>query len=206
MRWFISDTHFGHNSILALSGRPFKDVEEMDRTMVDLWNAAVDQDDEVFFLGDFCWRKNPSVYLDQLKGKLHLIVGNHDHKQVRNHPRWLSVNHYLELESGLVGHTGRKIVLSHYAFEVWNKCHYGAVHLHGHSHGNLPRRGKRYDVGVDNKDRSWSDHPYFAPKSEDLTLFLANRGDAWLPDHHKPTTQELTRLAATPAPSNAKPL
>jgi calcineurin-like phosphoesterase family protein len=44
------------------------------------------------------------------------------------------------------------VVLSHFPLEVWDRKHYGSYHLHGHSHGNLPPRGRRMDVGVDCTD------------------------------------------------------
>lgn len=46
-----------------------------------LWNDRVQADDEVWILGDFCYRaeKGPEWYLRQLKGRKHLIVGNHDY-------------------------------------------------------------------------------------------------------------------------------
>jgi hypothetical protein len=31
---------------------------------------------------------------------------------------------------------------------VWNKAHYGAFHLYGHSHGSLPPQGRSHDVGT----------------------------------------------------------
>lgn len=44
------------------------------------------------------------------------------------------------------------ITLCHYAMRVWNKSHFNAWQLYGHSHGNLSPLGKQYDVGVDNND------------------------------------------------------
>lgn len=31
----------------------------------------------------------------------------------------------------------------------WNRKHYGAIHCHGHSHGNYDGEGRIIDVGVD---------------------------------------------------------
>jgi calcineurin-like phosphoesterase family protein len=33
---------------------------------------------------------------------------------------------------------------------AWNKSHFNAWQLYGHSHGTLNPLGKQYDVGVDN--------------------------------------------------------
>lgn len=45
-------------------------------------------------------------------------------------------------------------VLCHYPLREWDRKHYGAIHLHGHSHGNtIWAKGERaLDVGVDSND------------------------------------------------------
>ena len=34
MNFYIADTHFGHDNIRRLSKRPFKTIEEMDKTII----------------------------------------------------------------------------------------------------------------------------------------------------------------------------
>ena len=83
--FFTSDTHFYHGNIIRFCNRPFKDVEVMNETIISNWNITVGQDDIVFHLGDFClggsaeWTK----ILDRLNGKIYLIMGNHDLKNIR---------------------------------------------------------------------------------------------------------------------------
>ena len=43
--WFTADHHFGHRNVIRFCNRPFETVEEMDRTMIDNWNAVVRPDD-----------------------------------------------------------------------------------------------------------------------------------------------------------------
>lgn len=54
--WYIADTHFGHCNVIRFDGRPFGDVEEMDRVLMENWNARVGDGDDVYVLGDFCYR------------------------------------------------------------------------------------------------------------------------------------------------------
>ena len=77
---YTSDLHFGHKNVIRFDNRPFQDVEEMDRTLIELWNNRVQPDDTVYIIGDICFRasRTPAWYLSQLKGHKILILGNHD--------------------------------------------------------------------------------------------------------------------------------
>ena len=83
--FFTSDTHFYHGNIIRFCNRPFKDVETMNETIISNWNNTVGQDDIVFHLGDFClggsaeWTR----ILNRLNGRIYLIMGNHDLKNIR---------------------------------------------------------------------------------------------------------------------------
>ncbi len=176
MRWFTSDTHFGHANVLRYSKRPFASVEEMNEAMIARWNARVAPDDEVWHLGDFAFTKKPRAFFERLAGRKHFIVGNHDHKDTRKLP-WASIQYYTELRDAPTS-----IVLCHYPLEVWNKSHFGSIHLHGHSHGSLPKKGKRIDVGVD--------PCLFDPVSEPWVRGVAEAFNVWAPDHHKPREEE----------------
>lgn len=78
--WFTSDSHFGHDRIISLSNRPFKDVNHMNEMLVKNWNEVVGLDDHVFHLGDVALGSFASsiAYVGRLNGFKHLIVGNHD--------------------------------------------------------------------------------------------------------------------------------
>lgn len=52
--WFTADFHFGHSNIIRYCNRPFRNVEEMDRTILERLNASVKVNDILYFLGDFC--------------------------------------------------------------------------------------------------------------------------------------------------------
>lgn len=148
MKWFTSDTHFGHANIIRYDQRPFASIEEHDEALVANWNAVVSPGDVVYHLGDFAWHgRVPDV--DLLLGLLHgtkiLILGNHDEKTVSRAKGWAKVTPYLEISEG-----GQKIILFHYRLVVWNRSHHGSWALHGHSHGSLPvnLEAKTFDVGT----------------------------------------------------------
>jgi len=50
--FFSADQHFGHSNIIKYCNRPFASVEEMDRVMVERWNARISPKDNVYLLGD----------------------------------------------------------------------------------------------------------------------------------------------------------
>ena len=71
MTYFTADLHLGHDNIISFCNRPFKNIEEMDKAIIDNWNSKVTEKDEVWILGDFSYRsvKNVENYLQKLKGK-----------------------------------------------------------------------------------------------------------------------------------------
>lgn len=134
MNYYTSDLHFGHANVIPYDGRPFADTAEMDRVLIERWNAAVGDDDDVYVVGDFCYRSGWTAdwYLKQLKGRKHLIVGNHDWRTLQN-PKamalFASVDDLLEIEDG-----ERAVVLCHYPLAEWHHSRRGAWHVYGHIH------------------------------------------------------------------------
>ena len=143
--WFTSDHHLGHKRIIELANRPFSSVEEMDEEMIRRWNARVARGDIVYHLGDFAFADH-DPYLGRLKGQKFLAPGNHDHSnRVKRAKGWQGVEKLMHITLP----DGTPVVLCHYAMRVWNRPHHGAIHLYGHSHGNLPGDSQSCDVGVD---------------------------------------------------------
>lgn len=164
--FFTSDQHFGHENIIKFTNRPFSDVGEMNRVLIENWNATVPEDGIVFNLGDvafgpsFVWNHN----LSQLHGKHYLIMGNHDFKNYRDsyskYFEFVGLEMYIRIED-------KSIYLNHHPLlcfggayrkemNVWN--------LFGHVHSgprNVSSKDSsrlsmlfptQYDVGVDNND------------------------------------------------------
>lgn len=82
--WFTADTHFQHTNIIRYCARPFADAQEMERVLVENWNAKVADEDTIYHCGDFAFGNPLGVpaILAKLKGHITLIRGNHDRKQV----------------------------------------------------------------------------------------------------------------------------
>lgn len=161
--FFTSDTHFNHANIIKFCNRPFKDVEQMNEVMIANWNNAISKDDTVFHLGDFClggeaeWTK----ILDRLNGKIYLIMGNHDLKNIRQGfiSRFEHVAMQMRIEIGK-----KRIYLCHYPFLCFEGSYKDDVwQLFGHVHTRRSNSGidagrlqylypTQYDVGVDNNN------------------------------------------------------
>lgn len=138
MNFFISDLHFGHKNCLAFDNRPFKNVEEHDRVLINNWNEVVGIDDDVYILGDFSWynaTKTIEIF-NQLNGNKHLCIGNHDKKLLRNKDvrnLFVEIVDYKELQIS----KDYSIVLSHYPIPCFNNHYYGWYHLYGHVHNSF---------------------------------------------------------------------
>ena len=162
--FFTSDTHFDHTSILRHCNRPFGDIEEMNQALIENWNRVVGKNDLVFHLGDFAfggaevWNR----FLDQLNGRIVLVVGNHDiyHLRVEMLERFEQVAFEL-----YVVIDNQPIFLNHHPFLSYGDSHgtvwqlFGHVHTRGNGEGKEKDKQRlpllmatQYDVGVDNND------------------------------------------------------
>ena len=100
--FFTSDLHFQHNNILKfVKPRPFSSIEEHDEIIINNWNNTVKNEDTVYVLGDIALKYNPDLLtkqLSRLKGKKHLILGNHDIAKIQakylNMGIWESMSEY----------------------------------------------------------------------------------------------------------------
>ena len=92
--WVTSDLHFNHANIIRYCDRPFKDVEDMNRQLIDNWNRRITDDDRVIVTGDLCMGQVSTIpeIIHQLNGTIDLVPGNHDSKPrmeeyIRLYPR-----------------------------------------------------------------------------------------------------------------------
>lgn len=133
--FFISDTHFYHNNIIRYCDRPFKDIQEMNETIIRNWNSVVGVDDVVYFLGDFALGSNiEEKYQDlssRLNGVIYFLRGNHDRSRA-------SVGKFFNLINNgtTVSYNGFHFILSHHP--LYNsEIPKGYINLHGHIHNNV---------------------------------------------------------------------
>lgn len=154
--FFTSDTHFYHANIIKFSPNRswLSDANEMNEILIERWNYKVTPRDTVYHLGDFAFATaDESIkIMKRLRGRVHLILGNHDTKlrkcQDSKIPSHFSLHdsyHEIKLD-------GKFVVLSHYPILSWNRQRYGSIHLHGHCHGLKPEgypAENIMDVGVD---------------------------------------------------------
>ena len=141
-KFYIADTHFGHEKVLDFCQRPFQTIHEMDAMIIENWNRVVSKEDDVYVIGDFMFRsaQTPEYYLEKLNGKLHLIRGNHE--------RWtnrVDVKRYFESDNMIIEITDSNshLVLCHYPIAEWPRYYRGSLHIFGHIHNT--REGAAYE-------------------------------------------------------------
>lgn len=134
--FFTSDSHFHHKNILDFEPRPFNSTEEMNDGLIAAWNSVVRKTDTVYHLGDFCFG-NVKEWLDilnQLRGNIILIKGNHDKTKIVK--RVINENYLSEYHPlGTVMRVeGMILNFSHYPMLIGARPNNFSIHGHLHSH------------------------------------------------------------------------
>jgi len=126
----------------------------MNATLIANWNGVVQTNDTVYHLGDFAFTygggqkavRAIEELLDQLNGRVVLIIGNHDKRNIVKRVKKFESVH----EELILRHNKQKVVLNHYWMGTWEGRRQGSWHLFGHSHGRTVRKNAlAFDVGVD---------------------------------------------------------
>ena len=147
-KYIISDTHFNHSNIIKYCDRPFKNVMDMNDTIINNWNNIVNSNDIVYHLGDFFLGSKYDLkdIVDKLNGTIYLIRGNHDRLSVKSYE-----------DSGIVVLKNAPIILEEYKYilshrplpNMMIKDDY--INVHGHIHEkNLE---EIYDNSLFDKDK-----------------------------------------------------
>lgn len=157
MIYLTSDLHFGHDREFIWGPRGFKNVTEMNETIIKNWNDIVQAEDDVYVLGDIMLGDNTAGLkcIKQLKGKIHIILGNHDTSSREE----LYKECYNVVEvcyATIIKHNGYSFYLSHYPTITCNLekefSKHCLLNLYAHTHqttnfyNGLPFC---YHVGVD---------------------------------------------------------
>jgi calcineurin-like phosphoesterase family protein len=148
--FFTSDHHFGHDKPFIVQARGFNSVEEMNERLIQDWNAVVTPGDTVYHLGDVAFSELHEFksIMDRLNGSITLILGSHDKIATQYKQRFQHMTPHLHRDI-----EKQSVTMIHCCPKVWEKSHFGAWALFGHSHGGLnsyaATEGKLLDVGVD---------------------------------------------------------
>lgn len=155
--YLTSDLHFGHDREFIWKVRGYESITQMNNHQVEKWNAIVDNDDDVYVLGDVILGDPKNIeYVRQLNGKIHIVLGNHDtlmrEKMYRELPNVVEV-----AEVGIrLKYNKHHFVMTHYPMMTGNlekeSLKQMTLNLYGHTHqltnfyNDMPFM---YHVGVD---------------------------------------------------------
>jgi calcineurin-like phosphoesterase family protein len=195
MRFYTSDTHFGHARIVELSNRPFDDVHHMNEEIIRRWNSVVGPEDHVYHLGDVALGPimESLTCIRRLNGHKTLILGNHDRpfmkKGKASFDEWVDIYikagfvdvrfsdaHAIDGGNGTVA----PVLLSHFPYD--GDSHDGdrfkderlqdagvpLIHGHTHSNGHPVSRSNRGTVQVHVGMDAWN----YTPVSEEEISLL----------------------------------
>ena len=141
--FIVSDLHLGHSKDFIYGARGFERVEDMNEVIIRKWNEVVDEEADVYVLGDLVMGTEATLQmLRRLNGRIHIVRGNHDVDT-----RWdfyQKLPNVVEVENSLyLRYDGYKFYLSHYPTittradtgKPLKKC---LVNLCGHTHTKDP--------------------------------------------------------------------
>lgn len=162
MIFFSSDYHFGHDKEFLWGPRGLPSMFANSQAIVGNHNAIVKDEDDVYVLGDLMLGDNEYglQMIKSLKGKLHIILGNHDtDTRIKLYEQLPNV---VEITYAKVIKIGKQYYyLSHYPTICSNyddkPYHNHMINLFGHTHqkGNFywldeyEENPFMYHVGVD---------------------------------------------------------
>ena len=136
MIYYTADLHLGHANVIRHCDRPFRSVDEMDEALIQNWNSRVHRLDTVYIVGDLFFRNRRPCEecLAELKGRKHLITGNHDSSWMKktDWPGFFeSVNSLLTMKDN-----GRLVTLCHYPLMTWPDSRHDSYMVYGHIHNS----------------------------------------------------------------------
>lgn len=143
MIYYIGDMHLGHANVIRHDSRPFSNVDEMNEALINNYNSIVTDKDDVYFVGDVIF-KNYSYaieLLQRLKGKKHLVIGNHDKSNMKKkefRDCFIDCKDYYDIKDG-----NDRVIISHYPMIEWDGYFRGSYHVYAHIHNNIHNAAKQ---------------------------------------------------------------
>ena len=133
-RFIIADLHFGHTNIIGYEDRPFTDVDDMNKKLINYWNSVVGSDDIVYVLGDFTLSRRMDVItnlVNSLHGRKILIMGNHDTRKPKD---YVSCGFEVATRKPMMVEPG--VILMHEPFIDSSFIAPNFIYFFGHVHNN----------------------------------------------------------------------
>jgi calcineurin-like phosphoesterase family protein len=146
-----SDSHFGHAAMLRFKRedgvtlvRPdFTSVEEMNRTLIEQWNAVVRPQDHVYHLGDVAMSLAAArEFVPHLNGHKRLVLGNHDQPDAR---AYMAMGFKKIFGSRLLD----DVLLTHIPIHPKSIPAYCLGNIHGHIHERAEFGPRYLNVSVE---------------------------------------------------------
>ena len=134
MIYVTSDLHLCHDRGFIYEPRGFQNIDDMNKTIIKNWNNIVNPEDDVYCLGDIMLNDNEAGlnFLKQLKGNIHIVLGNHDTDTRAK--LYKTCYNVVEVELALkIKYNGYRFFMTHYPCFTGNleKC---LCNLYGHTH------------------------------------------------------------------------
>ena len=139
MIYVTSDLHLCHDRGFIYEPRGFQNIDDMNKTIIKNWNSIVKPEDDVYCLGDIMLNNNEAGlnFLKQLKGNIHIVLGNHDTDTRAK--LYKTCYNVVEVELALkIKYNGYHFFMTHYPCFTGNlekeslkKC---LCNLYGHTH------------------------------------------------------------------------
>lgn len=147
--FFSSDWHLNHKNIIKYCNRPFSNIEEMRKKIIENHNSLVSNDDMVYHLGDFIFAPKSGIVdkiystLSKLNGRHILILGNHDDSS----PKTYLKGGFESVHTSLILPNDNRFILNHDpAVSELNK---EVTWIVGHVHTLFITQRNCINVGID---------------------------------------------------------
>ena len=155
--FFTSDLHMGHDREFVWKVRGYDSVQAMNLAQVQKWNKIIEDEDDVYALGDLMLGDPENIeFIKQLKGRIHIVLGNHD--TANREKMYRELTNVVEIaEVGIrLQYKKHHFILTHYPMLTGNlekeSLKQMTLNLYGHTHqltnfyNDMPFL---YHVGVD---------------------------------------------------------